>query len=56
MEANVWPNGQVAKMITQDQVLIQLYVDDKTDLAVADQKITPEGRIINTIDKKWSYF
>lgn len=55
MEANVWPDSRVSKMINQDYVLIQLYVDDKTDLAVADQKITPEGRNINTIGKKWSY-
>ena len=54
MEANVWPDKQVYKMISQDYVLIQLYVDDKTEMAKEDIVITPEGRTLNTIGKKWS--
>lgn len=55
MEANVWPDKQVSQSINQDYVLVQLYVDDKTDLAPADQRITAEGRSIRTIGNKWSY-
>ncbi|WP_439698208.1 protein-disulfide reductase DsbD family protein [Mucilaginibacter sp. AW1-7] len=55
MEANVWPDNQVYQRITRDYVLIQLYVDDKTDLAIAEQTTTPEGRKIQTIGNKWSY-
>ncbi|MCC8427021.1 protein-disulfide reductase DsbD [Mucilaginibacter sp. UR6-11] len=55
MEANVWPDPQVSQTINQDYVLIQLYVDDKTDLAAAEQMTTPEGRAIKTIGNKWSY-
>jgi thiol:disulfide interchange protein DsbD len=55
MEANVWPDNQVYQRITQDYVLIQLYVDDKTDLAKTEQASTPEGRKIQTIGNKWSY-
>jgi thiol:disulfide interchange protein len=55
MEANVWPDKQVYQRITQDYVLIQLYVDDKTDLAAAEQTTTKEGRAIKTIGNKWSY-
>ncbi|MDN5288018.1 MAG: disulfide bond formation protein DsbD, partial [Mucilaginibacter sp.] len=55
MEANVWPDKQVHQRITQAYVLIQLYVDDKTDLATAEQTTTPEGRQIKTIGNKWSY-
>jgi thiol:disulfide interchange protein DsbD len=55
MEANVWPDNQVYQRITQDYVLIQLYVDDKTDLGKEEQTITPEGRKIQTIGNKWSY-
>ena len=55
MEANVWPDKQVYQRITQDYVLIQLYVDDKTDLAKEEQTTTPEGRKIQTIGNKWSY-
>lgn len=54
MEANVWPNKDIYKMISQDYILIQLYVDDKTELASQDEVITPEGRVLNTIGKKWS--
>jgi len=36
-------------------VLIQLYVDDKTDLAQNEQSTTQEGRHIKTIGNKWSY-
>jgi thiol:disulfide interchange protein DsbD len=55
MEANVWPDPQVSKVINQDYVLIQLYVDDKTDLAANEQTVTPEGKQIKTIGNKWSY-
>lgn len=55
MEADVWPDQQVSQRINQEYVLIQLYVDDKTDLAAADQMTTPEGRQLTTIGKKWSY-
>jgi thiol:disulfide interchange protein len=54
MEANVWPDQDVYKMISNDYVLIQLYVDDKSELAPADIVVTPEGRKLNTIGKKWS--
>lgn len=55
MEADVWTDKQVYAVITQKYVLIQLYVDDKTDLAAAEQTTTPEGRSIRTIGNKWSY-
>ena len=54
MEENVWPDKQVYKTITQDYVLIQLYVDDKTDLAPGEQVTTPEGKHLKTIANKWS--
>jgi len=55
MEANVWTDKQVYQTINQDYVLIQLYVDDKTDLAQNEQSTTQEGRHIKTIGNKWSY-
>lgn len=54
MEANVWPDPAVYKMISQDYVLIQLYVDDKTELAAADVVTSKTGKVLNTIGKKWS--
>jgi len=55
MEANVWVDKEVAKVINEDYVLIQLYVDDKTDLAPEEVFKTPKGKEISTIGKKWSY-
>lgn len=54
MEANVWPDKEVYKRLSQDYVLIQLYVDDKTDLVANEQIITPQGKHIKTIGNKWS--
>jgi thiol:disulfide interchange protein len=54
MEASVWPDKEIYKRISQDYVLIQLYVDDKTDLAANEQITTPQGKHIKTIGNKWS--
>lgn len=54
MEANVWPDRDILKMISEDYILIQLYVDDKSELAPDDVVTTPEGKKLNTIGKKWS--
>lgn len=54
MEANVWPDKDVHKMINEDYVLIQLYVDDKTDLAAEDVVVNAKGKQLTTIGKKWS--
>jgi len=54
MENNVWPDKEVIKHLNNDYVIIQLYVDDKTELAPEDVVITPEGKKLTTIGKKWS--
>ncbi|RZK67128.1 MAG: thioredoxin family protein, partial [Pedobacter sp.] len=54
MEANVWPDKAIYKIIDEDYILIQLYVDDKSELAPEDVVTTPEGKKLNTIAKKWS--
>ena len=57
MEAAVWTDPQVADLITNDFVLISLYVDDKTPLAepfeVTDQQ--GETKTLRTVGAKWSY-
>ncbi len=57
MEANVWPDKEVLSRLMNDFVVIQLYVDDKTDLATSEQ-ITSKysGKKIETIGNKWSDF
>lgn len=54
MEANVWPDKEVYRLINEDYVLIQLYVDDKTDLAPEDVVVNAKGKSLTTIGKKWS--
>jgi thiol:disulfide interchange protein len=54
MEENVWTDKDVYQRISQQYVLIQLYVDDKADLPVAEQTTTAQGKQIKTIGGKWS--
>jgi len=55
MEADVWPEKDVLAHLANDYVVIQLYVDDKTDLAVAEQTVSKySGKKIQTIGNKWS--
>ncbi|RYE31614.1 MAG: DUF255 domain-containing protein, partial [Sphingobacteriaceae bacterium] len=54
MEASVWTDKAVYSLINNDFVLLQLYVDDKTDLQPSEQTVNPQGKKIKTIGKKWS--
>ncbi len=56
MEAAVWVDDRVARKMTEDYVLIQLYVDEKTKLPepfVVDDN--GEERKLRTVGDKWSY-
>lgn len=57
MEANVWVDPRVKKILEDDYVLITLMVDDKTRLA-EPYTVEENGREtkIKTIGDKWSYF
>ena len=56
MELAVWTDQNVSKLLTEDYVLITLYVDDKTKLP-EPIKVTENGkeRTLRTIGDKWSY-
>ncbi|MCM1078428.1 MAG: thioredoxin family protein [Bacteroidales bacterium] len=57
MEAAVWTDEGVKAMITDDYVLVQLFVDDKTPLPEPVEVMengTP--RKLRTVGDKWSYF
>jgi len=56
MEAAVWTDPQVASIMTNDYVLIQLFVDDKTPLP-APIVVTVNGQEqkLRTVGDKWSY-
>jgi thiol:disulfide interchange protein DsbD len=55
MEANVWSDKQVLSRLSNDYVVVQLYVDDKTDLEPSEQTVSKfSGKSITTIGNKWS--
>ena len=56
MESKVWIDPKVRELLTEDYVLISLYVDEKEKLP---ERITVEEngqtRILRTVGDKWSY-
>lgn len=56
MEAAVWTNPKVSKLMTEDYVLITLFVDNKTPLP-EHIKVMENGkeRTLRTVGDKWSY-
>jgi thiol:disulfide interchange protein DsbD len=57
MEAAVWADPRVASKLTKDYVLISLYVDDKTPLAVPIDVTDTNGnkKTLRTVGAKWSW-
>lgn len=56
MEAAVWTDTEVARRLTDDYVLISLYVDDKTPLQEPiEVEINGQKRTLHTVGDKWSY-
>ena len=56
MEAAVWTDAEVARRLTDDYVLISLYVDDKTPLQEPiEVEINGQKRTLRTVGDKWSY-
>lgn len=55
MEANVWSDPMVKEMLTNDYVLVSLYVDLRTKL---DEPFVSEatGKKIRTVGQKWADF
>ncbi len=57
MEADVWSDTNVLDIIRNDYVLIQLYIDDKTELPADEQYVSDfSGKKIKSIGNKWSDF
>lgn len=58
MEMAVWQDNNVARMLTDDYVLISLYVDDKTPLSehLTVKETDGAETVLRTVGDKWSYF
>lgn len=56
MEAAVWTDDRVAAMLSEDFVLIQLYVDEKTPLpSPVSVSVNGQQRKLRTVGDKWSF-
>lgn len=56
MEASVWTDDKVRDIMREDFILISLYVDDKTPLAVPMEVVeNGQKRVLKTVGDKWSY-
>ncbi|MDR2891148.1 MAG: thioredoxin family protein [Alistipes sp.] len=55
MEARVWVDGEVQRILREDYVVIALYSDDRTSLPEEEWLTTPEGKTMKTIGRKNSY-
>lgn len=61
MEEHVWTENNIRRYLTDEYVIVSLYVDDRDPLPVAQQREvdrmdgTGRTRRINTVGKKWQY-
>ena len=58
MEEQVWSDPEVAQILTQDVVLVSLYVDDRKPLPESEHRVEKYGGKdfrIKTVGNKWSY-
>ena len=55
MEANVWADPRVLKMLREDYLVIALYVDDKTQLPESEWITSQyDGKVKKTVGKKYA--
>jgi thiol:disulfide interchange protein len=55
MEEGVWVNPDVKKIMSEDYILVSLYVDEKKELPVEEQFVSCKtGKTIRTVGNKWS--
>lgn len=59
METAVWIDPQVRKLLEEEYIIVELYVDDKTPLEpneVTTVEFAGKTKHIKTIGNKWSYY
>ena len=58
MEEQVWPHPEVVKYLTEETVLVSLYVDERKALPESEQRVEQFGGKdfrIRTVGNKWTY-
>ncbi len=56
MEENVWVDPAVHKRLSEDYVLVSLFVDERLELPKDEQYVSKTGRKIKNVGNKWSEF
>ena len=51
MEANVWSDKEVLRILNDEYVIISLYVDDKKELPESEWITLPNGKVLKTLGK-----
>lgn len=51
MEANVWSDKEVLRILNDEYVIISLYVDDKKELPESEWVTLPNGKVLKTLGK-----
>ena len=54
MEADVWSDPRVKALLSDDFVVVELYVDFREKLPDDRQYVTDEGKKIRTVGQKWT--
>ena len=54
MEADVWSDPRVKELLSNDFVVVELYVDFREKLPEDKQFVTAEGKKIKTVGQKWT--
>lgn len=54
MEADVWSDPRVKQLLSDDFVVVELYVDFREKLPESQQFVTAEGKKIKTVGQKWT--
>jgi thiol:disulfide interchange protein DsbD len=55
MEARVWVDGEVQRILREEYVVIALYSDDRTRLPESEWETTTSGKVLKTLGRKNSY-
>ena len=58
MEEQVWPHPEVVRYLTEEAVLVSLYVDERKALPEAEQRVEQFGGKdfrVRTVGNKWTY-
>ncbi|MFI3322532.1 MAG: cytochrome c biogenesis protein CcdA [Rikenellaceae bacterium] len=56
MEANVWSDSRVLQILSEDYVVVALYVDDKMQLPESEWVTAKNGKTLKTLGKKNAQF